>query len=47
MKVSAPNEREAQMAAESEVEDNSKNAEFLYHQTDAEFARLLNDEKTN
>ena len=47
VKVSAPNEREAQMAAESEVEDNSKNAEFLYHQTDAEFARLLNDEKTN
>ena len=47
VKVSAPNETEAQMAAESEVEDNSKNAEFLYHQTDAEFARLLNDEKTN
>ena len=47
VKVSAPNEREAEMAAESEVEDNSKNAEFLYHQTDAEFARLLNDEKTN
>ena len=43
VKVSAPNEREAEMAAESEVEDNSKNAEFLYHQTDTEFVRCLND----
>ena len=44
--VSASNEREAEIAAESEVEDNAKNPKFLYQQTDAEFAKLLIDEKT-
>ena len=60
VQVSAPNEREAEIAAEDDVSDGvfnmsgssttpvyeSENAKFLYTQTDAEFARLLNDEKT-
>ena len=57
VQVSALNEREAETAAEDDVGDGvfnmsgssvyeSKNAKFLYTQTDAEFSRLLNDEKT-
>ena len=45
VEVTAHNEDEAALEAEDLVGDESKNAEFLYRQTDTESVTVLGDEK--
>ena len=45
VEVKAHNEDEAALEAEDSVGNESKNAEFLYRETDAQSVRLLGDEK--
>ena len=45
VEVAAHNEDEAVLEAEDAVSNESKNAEFLYKQTDTELVTVLGDEK--
>lgn len=45
VEIAAHNEDEAALEAEDAVGNESKNAEFLYRQTDTESVTVLGDEK--